>query len=190
LTDTKRQEYFTDMSQDIETYDFLPNISTTEAQTTQAQTNPDTIQTSTQKLHNGNPRKIDLKKAIDMRLKGITLDDIAKYFGCTKQSVHERLKPYVDSEDIDLELWKEKRADILAGKQATALSLLTPDDIKKASAKDKSLIFAILYDKERLERGQSTSNVSVLFRVAEEAEKIQQEGYAQGLIVDAEVDES
>lgn len=173
-------------------YDFLPDsITTEEAAPVSIVTvlpTKDTPLTTTQNLHSRASSQFDLKKAIEMRLKGISLADIGKYFGISRQAVHVHLKPYVDSEDINLEIWKEKRADILAGKQATALSLLTEDDIKKASAKDKSLIFAILYDKERLERGQSTSNVSVLFRVAEEAEKIQQENYQSSPVIDANLD--
>jgi hypothetical protein len=117
--------------------------------------------------------KIDIKKAIEMRLKGVSCADIGKLFGCSRQAVHQALKPYVDTDGLDLEVWKEKRADILASKQATALQALDAEDIKKASPKDKALIFGILYDKERLERGQSTSNVSVLFQVSEEAENLQ-----------------
>ena len=53
------------------------------------------------------------------------------------------------------------------------LSAISDTDIKKASLRDKVIAAGILFDKERLERGQSTSNVSVLFQVAEEAEKLQ-----------------
>jgi len=37
---------------------------------------------------------------------------------------------------------------------------LTEADIKKMSARDRVLAFGILYDKERLERGQSTENIA------------------------------
>jgi hypothetical protein len=113
--------------------------------------------------------KIDIKKAIELRLKGVTLEDIGAFFGVTKQAIFKALQPYIDGDDIDLELWKSKRADILAGKQATVLQKLTPEDIEKASPRDKTIMFGVLYDKERLERGQSTSNTSLLFQVVKEA---------------------
>ena len=161
-------------------YDFLPDGIDAGIPTDHSDEKPPAIVdqefTGTQILHSRNERRIDLEKAIEMRLKGVSLEDIGKLFGVTKQAVHHKLKPYVDTDDINVEIWKKRKADILAGKQAAVLSLLTQDDIKKASPKDKVVMFGILNDKERLERGQSTSNVSVLFRVAEEAEKIQQEG--------------
>ena len=43
---------------------------------------------------------------------------------------------------------------------------LSDDDIKKASARDKAIVFGTLYDKERLERGQSTVNLASIYSQA------------------------
>lgn len=43
------------------------------------------------------------------------------------------------------------------------LQALTAEDIKKASPRDKAIIFGTLYDKERLERGQSTVNLASIY---------------------------
>lgn len=61
---------------------------------------------------------------------------------------------------VELESFKDHRADILAIKQLEVLSCMTGADIKKASARDKAVIFGILHDHERLERGESTANVA------------------------------
>ena len=44
-----------------------------------------------------------------------------------------------------------------------------PEDIKKASPRDKAIIFGTLYDKERLERGQSTVNLASIYSQALES---------------------
>ena len=45
-------------------------------------------------------------------------------------------------------------------------------DIEKASLRDKVIAAGVLFDKERLERGQSTSNQSMFFHVVAEAPDI------------------
>lgn len=110
--------------------------------------------------------KINLRQAIDLRVKGLSYQEIADYFGVRKQSVWDALQPYGLETNGSIEVFKEKRADILAGKQADCLAALTVDDIKKASPRDKAIIFGTLYDKERLERGQSTVNLASIYSQA------------------------
>jgi hypothetical protein len=81
--------------------------------------------------------------------------------GRSKQAVHQRLQPYKDAIE-NLPAFKENRADIFAIHQQRLLNSLTDDDIKKMPPGSRMTSFGILYDKERLERGESTSNVSVL----------------------------
>ena len=119
----------------------------------------------------GVPDKIDLQKAIELRLKGVTYQDIADLFRCSKAAVIQRLKPYVATTDIDTELYIKNRAGILANKQVSVLAELTPEKLEKSSAKDLAVTFGVLYDKERLERGQSTSNQSMFFQIVEEASR-------------------
>lgn len=67
-----------------------------------------------------------------------------------------------------IEDFKAHRADILAYKQIQTLAALTPAKMQKASARDLAIVAGTLYDKERLERGQSTVNVAALFAKAME----------------------
>jgi len=106
------------------------------------------------------PKYTDVNKAIELRAKGLTYKDIAIYLGVSKQAVHQRLKGIMP-EDVDLQPYKNHRADILAAKQAELLKSLTPKDIKDSSPYQKVGMFGILYDKERLERGESTQNVAI-----------------------------
>lgn len=73
--------------------------------------------------------------------------------------------------DKCLESFKKSRADIFAGIQESVAASLSEEDIKKASVRDRTILLGTLYDKERLERGQSTSNQSVFFRLVEESDQ-------------------
>ncbi len=68
-----------------------------------------------------------------------------------------------------IEEYKGNRADFLAGLQERIIGSITEADLEKASLRDKVISAGVLYDKERLERGQSTSNVSLLSRLIDEA---------------------
>jgi hypothetical protein len=81
--------------------------------------------------------------------------------GRSKQAVHQRLQPYKDAIE-NLPAFKENRADIFAIHQQRLLNSLTDDDIKRIPPGSRFTGVGILYDKERLERGESTANVSVL----------------------------
>ena len=115
--------------------------------------------------------KIDLEKALELRLKGLSFRDIGKYFGCAHTSVAERLRPYVQNDDIDLDTFKKNRADLLTMKQGQVMAAMSQEDIDKASLRDKAIVFGTLYDKERLERGQSTSNQSVFFQIVQTSDQ-------------------
>lgn len=57
-----------------------------------------------------------------------------------------------------IKAFKENRANIFAGLQHKLLSSLTLSDIKRTPVAARVVSAGILYDKERLERGQSTVN--------------------------------
>jgi|GEM_PF-1828708 len=91
--------------------------------------------------------------------KKLSYSQIAKVVGCSKANVIERLKPFLD--DIDrLPAYLRHRSNIYALYSRRILQSLTDTDLQKANLRDKVLSAAILYDKERLERGQSTSNIA------------------------------
>ena len=88
---------------------------------------------------------------------------MAKSANVSRAAITQTLKRYGIERNM-LESFKQNRADIMAGIQETVAASLTEDDIKKASVRDKTILFGTLYDKERLERGQSTSNQSIMLR--------------------------
>lgn len=114
--------------------------------------------------------KIDVQKALELRLKGLSYEDIGKHFGVSKMAVCKRLKDRLPDKRVDLEAFKRNRADLLASKQKLILDSMTQEQIEKIPPQSRPTAFGILYDKERLERGQSTQNVEVIDHA--EAEKV------------------
>lgn len=105
----------------------------------------------------GRPSKpiVDIAKALKLRLKNVSYQDIADLFGVTKPTVYSILQPYL-STTVNLEAWKNHKADIFAAKQAELLFNLTPEKQKEMSGLQLVTAMGILYDKERLETGQAT----------------------------------
>ena len=101
-----------------------------------------------------------IAKLIELRNKGLTYEEIGNMLGRSKVTIFQRLKPFKKHID-NLEAIKKYKADTLAVYQSAILDSLTEADLKKASAYQKVGMYGILYDKERLERGQSTGNLSI-----------------------------
>lgn len=101
---------------------------------------------------------IDVSTALDQRVNNrLSYEQIAKLQGVTKQAIHKRLKGLLPDEAA--EVYREKRADIFSKMQLDCLSAVDGPKRKAASALQLVTCAGILYDKERLERGQSTSNI-------------------------------
>jgi len=86
--------------------------------------------------------------------------EIAEIVGIDKSNVNRALKKY-GLRRADIDGYKNNRADILAGLQTRVLQSVTDVDIEKAPFRDKIVALGILFDKERLERGQSTGNLAL-----------------------------
>lgn len=114
------------------------------------------------------PKHTSPKVVLNQLALGATRAQVAKSANVSRAAITQMLKRYgIDSKLIDS--FKENRADIFAGIQETVAASLTEDDIKKATLRDRTILLGTLYDKERLERGQSTNNTSVFFHVVGEA---------------------
>lgn len=87
--------------------------------------------------------------------------EIGKMVGCDHSNVIRTLQRY-GIDKAETEDYKSHRADILAGIQVKLLKSITDEDIKGMPVGQRFMGYGILYDKERLERGQSTSNESII----------------------------
>jgi len=117
--------------------------------------------------------KVDTAQAINLRLNhNLSYNRIAKIQGVTTQAVHQRLKQFLPTEET--ELFKNNRADILANTQLRIITQIDQPKLKKAGLRDLVVSAGILYDKERLERGLSSHNVSYNV-ITEQLQKIDDE---------------
>ena len=96
---------------------------------------------------------LDLEKVLTMRQRGLSLNEIGKIVGVSKQAVSQYLKRQgVDIEEIDH--FRKNKAVILHGKQKMILDQIDNAQIKKMSPSDKVISFGILYDKAKIEEGK------------------------------------
>ena len=121
-------------------------------------------------------KRIPIEAILELKLKGNSDKDIATLLHCSQQNVSTSIKTRIETsqqnvsarlreyrDEVEtLENFKKNRADILAVVQKKLLNSLSDADIKKATAYQRIGMFGILYDKERLERGESTENIHVL----------------------------
>ena len=106
------------------------------------------------------PKDIPIESIVEYRSRGMSYNEIATLTGCTKSNVIQRLQT-VNAQIDALPNYKKHRADVIALTGRRILSHLTQDKLKAASAYQLTGMYGILYDKERLEREQSTANISI-----------------------------
>jgi len=104
--------------------------------------------------------EIPLETMLAMAQEGLKPIEIAERLGVARQTVSIRLRNFA-KRITRLEEFKLHKADVMAEIQMEILHSINASDIKKAPLQIKAMTYGIFYDKERLERGQSTSNVSI-----------------------------
>jgi IS30 family transposase len=129
-------------------------------------------------------RKLDRAMALEQAKRGMSTVEIAKRQGVAPSTVFrflQRMKP----EQRALEHFKTHRADVLAKLQLKSLDAqeriidtLNDGVIKALTPSQKSSFLISLnvttgtcFDKERLQRGQSTSNQSIISRMLDDTVK-------------------
>jgi hypothetical protein len=92
---------------------------------------------------------------------GKTQEQIAQILGgLDRSTISRRLKQLTPRNAT--EIFKNRRADILAEMQRKIMGRLTTTDIKSANLLQKVTATGILYDKERIERGLSDASTRPL----------------------------
>ena len=107
------------------------------------------------------PRTARANKIIELKQSNpaITVREIAKLTNCDHSNVVRVLQRYgIVAQQVNE--FKNHRAEVLAGLQHRILQSITSADIKKTPVGSRILAVSQLFDKERLERGQSTANVA------------------------------
>jgi len=107
------------------------------------------------------PLKVDMAKALTLKIDNrLSYSQIGAIQGVSKQAVHQALQHLMPTEET--EVFKNHRADILSELQRKLLLNIDPERLKKAPLGTLALASCQLYDKERLERGQSTANLATI----------------------------
>jgi len=98
---------------------------------------------------------VDIDSALDLRINhDLSYAKIAAIQKVCPNAIFKRLKPLLPDEGA--EIYRENRGDIFSHLQLRLLSQVDSARLKKISVRDAVVSAAILYDKERLERGLST----------------------------------
>lgn len=133
------------------------------------------LQKKWQPTDNLNPKRDwDEAKALDMRRKGRSFREIGEKLDVPAETIRSRLRKFLDYVPFyrEVEEYKKREAELIDGTRALALTqlreiLADPARANKIHPQTLTWIFGVLYDKQRLERGQSTANVSLLSAIIE-----------------------
>lgn len=104
------------------------------------------------------------RKILELRAKNVPVPAIAATVGVSEKTVWNRLKQFESLlESLDsLEEFENNRGAILSAAGFRTLKFMMKEEkLDKASANNLAYVFQQLFNAERLERGKSTSNVSV-----------------------------
>ena len=120
--------------------------------------------------------RFDHARAVTLRLREkLTYKQIAQRMNTTEAHVVNSLKKFYAflEEPGNLYAYRGNKSDLLETMEYRLLVYLSDlmNDKKCASVKDIALALKVVNELGRLERGQSTSNVSVLLKSIEEAHK-------------------
>lgn len=120
-------------------------------------------------------QKIDVAKALKLRLQGNTFDEIGLIFDCNGSAVHQALAkfaPFLNGIGPgELTAYSESRSELFNRvEQTLTASLLDAGKIEKASLNNVAYAFKQIHEARRLESGQSTNNISVLGKFLMQAE--------------------
>jgi hypothetical protein len=101
-----------------------------------------------------------LKKFYEM---GMTHGELADIFGVTREAVSVKAKKLgLQRNKWTTEEFKAKMETAMLDRMQNLLNSMTSDKVDKASLSQLIMAFGILFDKVRLQRGESTQNVAAL----------------------------
>lgn len=115
------------------------------------------------------PTGIPIEAIVEYAEQGLTTRDIAKLIGCDHSNVVHRLKAVGFTRESNT-FWSKHKVKVMQTLQSKILNSISPIHLKKANLQSLLTSFGILYDKERLETGQSTANVSSWSHIITSAE--------------------
>ena len=122
----------------------------------------------------GQQKIIPLRTLLELAQKGLTHEQIATIAGCSRANVSKRLKRY-RTYLKGVRYFRKNRSGILVILQKRILATVTEKSIQETPLHQRIQAVEMLYDMERLERGQSTSNNGVALSELTDIERQQLE---------------
>jgi hypothetical protein len=109
-------------------------------------------------------RKVNVSKAlVDVVERGLTLQEAGNNQNVTKQAIHYAIKDLIPPPEVAT--YAKNRVGLIQTAQMKSLiayNSLDEEETKEMIKRRGMVDFGIMYDKERLETGQSTGNIAVL----------------------------
>ena len=115
---------------------------------------------------------IPLEDILELRRKDLTMEQISAILKCSVANVSKRLKGFAPVR-VKIDRYKRHRADLLTLTQATIHDSISPEVIAEAPLLQRTTALGIMYDKERMERGLSTSNVDIHTDIRNSIERVE-----------------
>ncbi|GEM_PF-3229697 len=119
-----------------------------------------------------NDPKVDKFKAFELYfLKNVSLTDIAKSFNCSVPYIHKIIQPFKNliADPQTLGIYEKNKTRILSTAEIEILkNMVNPETLKKASGNNLAYMFQQVFNANRLEKGQSTANISIRTQSASE----------------------
>ena len=120
----------------------------------------------------------DTGKILEYQAKGLSNVEIGELCGVSEGTVRDHLRRFRSFSELrqGVDDFRQTRAEIFAGLQAKLLAAISTklDDDKelaKLSPYAMTGMMALIYDKERLEMGKSSSNIAVLSGIITKSEE-------------------
>jgi predicted DNA-binding protein YlxM (UPF0122 family) len=94
---------------------------------------------------------------------GLTHDEIADYFGVSREAVTKMIsRMNLDRDATNPAIFQEQLQNEMLIRMEAILKYMTPEKMNKASLAQLIMAFGTLFDKVRLTRGESTQNVAAI----------------------------
>ena len=120
-------------------------------------------------------RPYTLAHIVDMKLQGMTQQEIGDYYGVSRQAIQQKIKGIWEKMDKDkLEAYRANRVALLETSEVEILSWMgKKDKLEKASGNNLAYMFTQVHQARRLEAGESTTNIA-LHSIIEKIERDEQ----------------
>lgn len=108
--------------------------------------------------------RVDVARALKLRLKGMTYEEIGTLIGVSRQAVQQSLAKfqYAVEQPESVRAFRENEAELLDSVASKIVAHMSRDDvIAKASLNNASFALSKVHEARRLIRGESTQNVGI-----------------------------